>query len=303
MDSTQIEKCLVDNESLFNHLYVVEQQFDIIPNSNHYGMAITYVDLQERRVAFLEELINTIVDWVYSKNQQNRIISDLALENRSPANSYSKLLQLAHGKFRKTDSRNLLHGQFGELLLSNCIQRFMRAAPILRKMPITTSPNFERFGADAIHYKCEGVNNLIYLGEAKSYTSKYQFNTAFNDALTSIVDAYNNIQSELKHYIYDDFLDEDLRDVAQQYLNSTLPNVKVNLVSMISYNETQAVSGSCENEKKACIDEIIKKRYSDFDNNIINMHQNAILDRITYIVFPIWEFDSLLDEFAGCIWK
>ena len=37
--------------------------------------------------------------------------------------------------------------------------------PLLRKMKITTNPNIQRFGADAIHYKMDGDKNVFVLGE------------------------------------------------------------------------------------------------------------------------------------------
>ena len=64
-------------------------------------------------------------------------------------------------------------------------------------MPITTSVEMERFGADAIHYKYENGKNLFYLGEAKTYSSKYQFNTAIGDAIESIIKPTRNIVKKL----------------------------------------------------------------------------------------------------------
>ncbi len=43
---------------------------------------------------------------------------------------------------------------------------------------------------DAIHYKNSGWKNIIILGEAKTYSSKYKFATAFSDALNSIINTY-----------------------------------------------------------------------------------------------------------------
>ena len=42
---------------------------------------------------------------------------------------------------------------------------------------------------------------------------------------------------------------------------------------------------------------IIEEKYKNFDNNKIDIDNNPILGRITYIVFPIWELDELLKEF------
>ena len=74
----------------------------------------------------------------------------------------------------------------------------MHAIPLLRKMSITTSANHERFGADAIHYKIENGKHIMIFGEAKTYTSSYKFNEAFEDALDSIINTYNQRRKELK---------------------------------------------------------------------------------------------------------
>lgn len=61
-------------------------------------------------------------------------------------------------KFRK----GCPQGQYGELLLFNFIQHFFKAAPLLRKMPITTNPGLERHGADAIHYLDNGDEQIFF---------------------------------------------------------------------------------------------------------------------------------------------
>lgn len=67
MTKEDIKARLIQNDALFNNIYVVEQQFDIVPDDRmHYGAAITYQDLMELRSGFLEQLVDTVVDWVYS---------------------------------------------------------------------------------------------------------------------------------------------------------------------------------------------------------------------------------------------
>ena len=46
---------------------VIVQQYDILPNNKeHIGAYIEYQDIQELRDGFVEELSDTIVDWIYS---------------------------------------------------------------------------------------------------------------------------------------------------------------------------------------------------------------------------------------------
>ena len=135
------------------------------------------------------------------------------------------------------------------------------------------------------------------LGEAKAYTSEYQFSSAFKKAIDSILDTYKKFRGELGLYLHEDFLDKDMDAVAEGILENTLPNVEVELVSLILYSETKAISGTNEYEIKEQIKNIIKNRYRAFDNEKIPIKDNQILHRITYIVFPIWKFEELATEF------
>jgi len=297
----KVDKLLVENKVFFDHVHIIHQKFDIIPDEPHYGMAIDYIDLQESREQFVRELINTIIDWVYSKDKQSEIIAKLKSEQRSEGNAYAELVQKANEKFRRSADGKLLHGQFGELLLANCLQRLFFAIPILRKMPITTSSAHERFGVDAIHYANEEDTPIFYIGEAKSYTSKYKFNEAFEASITSILNEYNNIGNELRQYLHEDFLDKVTEQLATDLINGTLKNARYHLVSIVAYEETKNRNGKTRDEILGTIKEIITMRYKGFDKKKIDISKNQILNRITYIVFPVWEFDKLIASFANSI--
>lgn len=217
MDEKDILKRLITNEALFDNLHVIQQEFDIIPpNDKHIGAFIEYQDIQDRTDEFLDELIDSIVDWVYSSSKYRELLKQYQDRGKSEGAASSAVLRKAKAKFRKSDGQDkvLVQGQFGELLLFHFIQRFMRAVPLLRKMSITTSPHLERNGADAIHYKVENGKNIIILGEAKTYTSSYSFNKAFETGLKSILDTYKNHRSELSLYIHEDFLDDEMNQIA-----------------------------------------------------------------------------------------
>ncbi len=298
MDASHIESLLIANDSLFNHLYVVEQNFDIVPNKKHYGISIDFIDLQESRTSFIEELVHTIIDWVYSRSQQEKIRGDLAKEGKSQGAISSTLVSRTRKKFRRSDDEKLLHGQFGELLLSNCIQRFFKAVPILRKMSITTSPEHERFGADAIHYCINDGKHSIILGEAKSYTSDYQFNKAFKESIDSILSTYKNHQDELRLYIHEDFLEKDLEEIATKYLNNQLDDVEIHLATIVSYNEKAERKRGSRQEIRNSIQHIIETKYEKFDKSKIDILHNPILERITYIIFPVWDLEQVIEQFA-----
>lgn len=302
MTKEDIKTRLINNDALFKNIYVVEQQFDIVPEDRkHYGAAVSYQDIMELRSDFLEQLIDTVVDWVYSSEKYADLKAKFIESGKSEGAAASQVVRKAKEKFRRGDDKLLIQGQLGELLLFHFIQRFKGAVPLLRKMSITTSAEHERYGADAIHYKIENGKNVIVLGEAKAYTSDYQFSSAFKKAIDSILDTYKKFRSELGLYLHEDFLDKDMDIIAEGILENTLPNVEVELVSLILYSETKTISGTNEVEIKEQIKNIIQNRYKAFDNEKIPIKDNPILRRITYIVFPIWKFEELATEFQNML--
>ena len=283
---------------------VIVQQYDILPNNKeHIGAYIEYQDIQELRDEFVEELSYTIVDWIYSSEKYEEIKKKMVNSGMSEAAASEYIGRKAKNKFRanKNSENVLIQGQMGELLLYHFIQKCMKAVPLLRKMNITTSSDHERFGADAIHFKIENDKNIIILGEAKTYTSKYKFNEAFSDALDSILNTYNKHRSELGLYIHEDFLDDEMNVVAEKYLNNTLKSVEIQLVSIVTYNELSKIDKIDENTIRNNIKKIIEDRYRNYDKNKIDMRKNPILSRITYIVFPVWDLKELAEKFQKLI--
>lgn len=304
MEEKDILKRLVKNDALFRKIHVVTQNYDILPSDKkHMGAYIEYQDIRELREEFLDDLIDSIVDWIYSSEKFSELKAIAMSNGKSDAAASQEVGRKAREKFRANhNSDNLLvQGQLGELLLFHFIQRFMKAAPLLRKMKITTSSDHERFGADAIHYKVQAGKNIIVLGEAKTYTSKYKFSNAFSDALTSVLDTYNKHRKEINSYVHEDFLDAEMNEVAEAYLNNTLENVEVHLVSIVTYNESTVLKLDSEQEIKNQIEEIIADRYKKFDNSKIDLSSNPILKRITYIVFPVWDLKALAEQFQNMI--
>ena len=268
--SKEIEDRIINNDSLFNNIFVVQQKFDIIPDDvNHFGTSIDYQDLSELRDDFISELYDTIVDWVYSSDKYVALKNAAINKGKTEQAANSEIQRKARQKFRgdRDSDKLLVQGQLGELLLFHYIQRFQRAIPLLLKMRITTSKNHERFGADAIHFKIENDKPIIILGEAKTYTSKYKFNDAFEDAIDSIITTYTSHRKELNLYVHEDFLDDMMNDVAEKYLNNTLENVEVHLVSIIVYNETNKLNITSQEEIRRQIIKIIEERYKGFDKS------------------------------------
>lgn len=290
---TLITEKLSNNDVLFNHIYWIKQEVELLPKKEHILSSINFTDISSRKDDFLKELKNTIVEWVYAKNKQNELLTERLRKTNSIGNAASFLTHLATDKFRNDRPQ----GQFGELLLFNFLQKFFSAVPLLRKMPITTSSEMERFGADAIHVAKNGNNILFYIGEAKCYISQGKFSTALKDGIYSVVNNFNNFFREMDLYTYDDFLDEDLKIVAQDLKEGRLKNVKFELVCIIIYNENKDITADSEQEIKEKIINIITKHCHDFNKQFFNGFQAVVINRINYILFPIWGLDKILVDF------
>ncbi|WP_243121078.1 HamA C-terminal domain-containing protein [Clostridium autoethanogenum] len=290
---------LINNDSLFKNIHVIKQKFDILPKDNeHIGASIEYQDLSEMRKDFLNELIYTMIDWVYCSEKFEKLKQKSIDNGKTEAAACSEIQHKVYRQFRKNENGKLFaQGQIGELLLFHFIQRYLKAVPLLRKQQIEKSSNNKSTCADVIHYKTENGKNIIVLGESKSFTSAYNFNQAFAEAIDSILYAYNRHREELPLYIHEDFLDKEMDLVAESYLNNTMKNIEIHLVVIVIYNETQKLNITNEDDIKGQIDSIIKDRYSEFNNKDIHIDDNPILNRITYILFPIWKIEELAKGF------
>ena len=297
MKESDIVNRLTNNEALFNKVYTLTRKFNILPDSKeHMGAAIKYQDLTELSDEFIEDLVDSVVDWVYGSEKYKELVKNIVCKGKTEPAAHSEVLRKAKQKFRKSEEELLVQGQLGELLLFHFIQRFFGAVPLLRKMKITTSSKHERFGADAIHFKVDGTKNIIILGEAKTYTSAYKFNEAMKKSLVSILESFQNHRKELNLYVHEDFLDEEMNCIAESYLNNTMDNVEVHLVSIVVYDETKKITKTSEKEIHRQIESIIESRFNGFDNSLIDLEANPILNRITYIAFPVWGLELLAQK-------
>ncbi len=293
LSELDIESLLAKTDAFINTMYYVKDSFGLIPNKEHIGTCINFADLMEMREEFIKELVATTVKYVYSKDQQNKIKRQLMDEGRDESDAAMMLAMRVREKFRKDD----LKGQFSELLLFNLLQYHFKAIPLLRKMSITTNPNLERNGADAIHIAKVDEGYVLYLGEAKTYDRKqYGLSNAIRDSLESIIEHYNSHRKEINLYIFEDFIPAEIEDIAKKYLRGKI-NLEVHLVCMVSYDIKDDISGSNRRENLNNIIECIKaesKRIhsTTFKKIPINLHP-----RLNYIIFPVKEMDKLLSDF------
>lgn len=289
-----VDGLLANSSALFNNIYAFECTIPTMPGKSHQGLTITHQDLKERRDDFIQELRHTMSAWVYSKSKYQEII-DQAIKERGGdvQNASSFMYQLVRQKFRKGHPK----GQFGELLLFNAIQHYFKAVPLLRKMSITTNPAIERHGADAIHYRPSGEAHLLYVGEAKTYGSKYKFTAALKDAVDSILDSYDKLSKELGLYVYDEFIDGGLVDIARGIKNNSLEGIHYELVCVVSYEENMDKSRPTEAEIKTAIREAVVQRLKDFDVAHFKGRCPHLLSRLHLLAVPVWGLDDLMETF------
>lgn len=304
LSSLESNKCVIEHmtydhllshtESLMNQMFWFQQTISKPKAASHRGVAVKYVDIKELKQGFIRELKCTAMNWVYSKKKYAQLLQDeLPKRGGDVMNVQGYLYEVADQKFRK----GCPQGQFGELLLFNFIQHFFKAPPLLRKMPITTNPGVERHGADAIHYREIQDAKIFILGESKCYLSKYQFNTALKASIDSIFTSFNNIENELILYQYDDFIDPELKGVAADLKDGKLDGARFELVCLVAYEETKSIEAPTEDEIKAKIKACINERWSGVADDVYDGIKQNLVERINYVVFPIWGLEALLNEF------
>ena len=169
--------------------------------------------------------------------------------------------------------------------------------PLLRKENIENVVIKEGTLSNVIHYKVENNENIIILGEARSFFSNYDFKDAFLISINSILNTYKNHKREINLYVHEDFLNDDMNLVAESYINKSMKSPKIHLIDFIMYNETEDLRITSEDEIKNQIEDIIRNRYSEFENDNIDIKNNPILSRITYVLFPVWEIEKLAELF------
>lgn len=293
LNEEMVEELLAKNDELFQNIYSFKCSGHAFPGKSHLGAAIAHQDIVERRQDFLRELKITMCSWIYSKKKYKEIYdAEFSRRGECHQNASSAIQALVRDKFRKGKPQ----GQFGELLLFNFIQHFFRAVPLLRKMKLTTNPAVERHGADAIHYRPRDGEHVVYLGEAKSYVSKYKFAEAVEASVDSIIGTLGNLSSELGLYIYEDFIDESLIAVARGIKTNSLSGVTFELVCVVSYSETDKRSGSSQSEIAMKIESIVNSRLKQYEKLLEGKDQIRV-GRIHFVLVPFWDFDELLMEF------
>jgi hypothetical protein len=294
MHSGSTEDLLSNTSSLIDKIFWFNQEITCPAAASHKGIAINYVDIKEMRDGFIKELQSTASNWVYSKEKYRKLLDEeLRKRGHDIQNATSYLTQVVDAKFRK----GCPQGQFGELLLFNLIQYFFKASPLLRKMSITTNPGLERHGADAIHYRKQDEQDIFILGESKCYESRYKFNAALSASVSSILETFNNIENELILYQHDDFIQPELQGIAKCLKDNKLANPRIELVCIVAYDENKNIEGHTSNVIKDNIVKCVKERWENVPDNLYDGVSKPVIQRIHYIIFPVWSLSQLLERF------
>lgn len=291
LSEKDLEQLLANTEPLFKNIHHFTCTVSQIPCSSQRGASIAHVDLLEQTDDFVRELRNTACSWVFSKAKYAEIFAkEMSSRKQDMQSASANIERIVRDTFRPGAPQ----GQFGELLLFNLLQHFFRAPPILRKMPLTTNPKLERNGADAIHLGRKGDDYVVYLGEAKTYSSKYKFDSALNDSIKSIFNSHANFYNELGQYVYDDFIEEPLREVAYDIKNKSITSIKHELVCVVSYTETTSKSGPDVSAIRAAIEKAVIGRLTNFDSKHLAKHDASLVSRVHYILMPFWDLKKVL---------
>lgn len=293
--SIDTTKFLANTSKLLDALHVFQFNPVLEPKKDHFGSHIELTDFKFNNARMIKGLTDSIIDWVFSKPDAKRIFD----EAYGPTGDLSAATATLYNSARETIRLAQPQGQFGELLLSFFLQHLFQAVPLLRKQPIRTSDNHERFGADAIHYKGTGGHE-IYIGESKCYKSSYQFPRAFEESITSMDKTLGSFHDEIRKFVAGGFIEPELKQVAEQLLSNKLQQVKLNPVSIIIYNETTKLT-STGPEIKDQIKNAALHQCSKIAPDVYGGLEEIALSRFTYIIIPVWKLDDLLDEFVKSV--
>lgn len=280
-----------------NTMHAVHDDFGLSDEPRHIATCINLTDLQEMRDTFVKELTGTVVAFVYSKQKQQELKDKFVADGREESHAWTLLQKRARQKFRPSD----LRGQFSELLLCNLLQHYYKAAPLLRKMSLTTNTGVERHGLDAIHIAKAGDKYRMYLGEAKTYDRKTNgLREALRASVTDLVHKhYPGHRKELDLYIFEDFVPTELEDIARGYLAGRNTDVEMHLVCIVTYDEKAQPTGMSRAEKlsstvQIVLDQMKTIRNSDFFKKI----PLELQPRMNYIIFSVRAMDELIAAFA-----
>lgn len=287
--STGTDHLLEKIDHLISTLHCVQMDLKLLPEKDHHINFIQFQDLQELRNDFVEALLLSTSNYVFSRDEIAKKVRELDNMSVHAANVF------VHKNAVKTFRVDNIKGQFSELLLFNLLQHHFRAVPLVRKMKITTNPKLERNGADAIHISINNGEPILYLGEAKTYTSG--FKAAFKNSIASLLTAHAEYRSELNLYYHNEFLAPELREFAKKFVAGKMLDVQVHSVALISYEREVIGSSECREEIIQMIIDGVREECSGINPLDYPDWGNYPTMRMNYILMPFQKLEDVLSEF------
>jgi hypothetical protein len=274
------------------------------------GVCIKHRSTGDMTSEFLKRMLSMITDFVYDKSMQDSITSKKLREGHTIAQSFTELALLAENKFRKygrelrDEEKVDVQGQFSELLLFVFLQAFFDAVPVVRKMRLTTSSEFERHGFDALHLSYEDGKYHLYVGEAKTYDRKDRpLRNAVADAVEGVIEHYHRLNKELGLYIYEEFIPEEIEQIVKDYFYRRHGNFEEHLVCVCSYVQDAELEGFNPEEKNQKFLDLITQATQNMRHPIWKDSQKEYLPKIHLIMFPVNKLGDLLKRFRANIRK
>lgn len=288
---------LAPTHKLFQALEVFQvTSTSLQPGKEHVGAHIKLLDFEFNKKHLVDRMRGSIIDWVFSKKEAKRIFN----EEYGTEEDFSGAIDAVYTAAKETFRTSAPQGQFGELLLSGFLQHLFKAAPLLRKQKVRTSDSHERFGADAIHF-CNATGNRLFLGESKCYKSSYQFPSAFSVSLESMSTTLSNFTTEIKKFNTGHFIEEEMRPIATAILENKLRDLEIHPVAIIIYNETRGLTAATSSDIKEEIRQAVSHQCTKLQSSIYKGIPVRALNRYTYIIMPVWDLESLLDDFVSAL--
>lgn len=288
LDSINASESHKHNTILYDAKQTFRRPRHIIPNSipsNQFDSELSSkLDVNEK----------SKFDSLYSISSNNK---SYKLNNYS-LDSAKELISIFE-KYKFDYKQVIIQGQFSELMLYNILINVYDAVPLVHKMSITTNPQIERHGIDAIHVAIGSSNLELYIGESKAYARKQgSFKAAVEDALHDVIVHRDNLTSELNLYAFSDNISEGLENFLTEFLKGKHKTTNINLICMISYDNHNINTHKDRDDfilktKQMIIDDC--KNISANDFNI----DNIILEKVIFILFPINQMNELMLQYTA----
>jgi methionyl-tRNA synthetase len=110
-----------------------------------------------------------------------------------------------------------------------------------------------------------------------------------------------NFPTEIKKFAIGNFIEDDLKSTATKILKNQISNLTIHPISIIIYNETGSLKPGTAQEIKQQIRDAILHQCKKIEPKIYASMDAVVLDRMTYIVMPVWDLNGLLEEFVGAL--